>query len=115
MPEATNAQMQNYTDQRLRPRSEQLRAVVNSIADDKAAIDDVYARAAGANPWADARTDPPRLLNQQDVLVYNAVISNLISILSTASLTDQQKIDAVTGLKSNWAVFQSACVRPVGG
>jgi hypothetical protein len=71
---ATDAQMQHYCDERVRTRAEQLRAVVNALRDDKAAIDSVYDRAANGSTWADARADgPPKLLASQDVLTYNSV------------------------------------------
>jgi hypothetical protein len=40
MPVATNQQMQAFADQRIRPRAEQFRALVNSLRDDKASIDE---------------------------------------------------------------------------
>lgn len=111
MPEANDTQMQQYCDQRLRVRAEQLRSVVNSLRDDKGAIDDCYARAAGANPWADARTDgPPSLLDQNDLLTFNTVITSLIAVIDGSATTQQ-----VADIASNWAAFQAACVRPVEG
>jgi hypothetical protein len=93
--------MQDYCDQRIRVRAEQLRALLAAMQDDKAAIDDVYARAVDANsPWADARTDgPPHLLDRTDVLSYNTFITNLIAAIQN----DPQ-----------WPVLRKACVRPVG-
>lgn len=109
MAEATNQQMQTYADQRIRVRAEQLRSLVNAMRDDKAAIDDVYARAAGASPWNDARVDgPPRLLSSQDILVFNAFASLFLSVIDGTAVTGD-----VVNLHSNLAVFQSACVRPV--
>lgn len=108
--EAIDKQVQVYSDTRIRVRAEQLRAVVSALRDDKAALDSVYERAAGSNPWNDGRTDgPPKLLASQDVLVYNSVISLLLKCVDgTATVQD------VTDLHANWPVFQSACVRPVG-
>ena len=109
MAEATDIQMQQYADERVRVRAEQLRLLYNQLKDDKAAIEDIYARAVGANPWDDARTDgPPTLLNQQDMLTYNAIITNLIKCIE-GTATSQEVAD----IAANWAVFQGACVRPV--
>jgi hypothetical protein len=71
------------------------------MQDDKASIDDVYTRAVDAgSPWADSRTDgPPHLLDGNDVLAYNALITNLIAAIKN----DPQ-----------WPVVLKACVRPVG-
>lgn len=111
MAEANDAQMQQYADERIRVRAEQCRAIANALRDDRAAIDDVYARAASQTPWTDARTDgPPRLLASQDVLVFNSVAALLLKCIDgTATVED------VGQLHANWPVFQAACVRPVGG
>ncbi len=120
MAEATNAQMQAYCDQRIRPRSEQFRSFLNSLVDDLGAIGDEYARASGSNAWADARTDgPPHLLkagnsaSPDDVLNYNAwgvALKNLVNGTSVSS-GSTVAADAAT-LVSAWLVLQRACVRP---
>jgi hypothetical protein len=98
---ATDRQMQDYCDQRIRVRAEQVRALLAAMQDDKAAIDDVYARASDANsPWADARTDgPPHLLVSSDILSYNTFIMDLIAAIQN---------------DAQWPVVYKACVRPVG-
>lgn len=104
MAEATNAQMQAYCDQRIRPFAEQARALYLAAKDHKAAIDDVYARSAGSNVWNDARTDAPHLLaaggssSPNDPLTFNSFISAFISFIEG---------------NGDWATFQRACVRPV--
>lgn len=40
---ASNTQVQQYVNERMRPRAEQLRALYLAIKDDQAVIDDVYA------------------------------------------------------------------------
>lgn len=128
MPEATNEQMQAYCDQRVRVRAEQFRGLYNSCKDDKLAIDDVYARSATNPPvlgqWLDARTDgPPHLLQSgysaqdtpsspDDIGVYNAFISAFLGIIDAEDGTNDAANAAA--LRNNWAVFQRACVRPVG-
>lgn len=107
MAEATNSQMQDYADAKMRPRAEQFRAIDEAMSSDKETIDEVYQRAAGANPWADARTDgPPNLLTHQDVLVYNAIIT-LWAKFRAGTATAQDSAD----FAANWPVFMSFCVR----
>lgn len=114
MAEATDQQMQAYANERIRPRAEAFRLLKNMFADDKAAIDSVYDRADGGAAWNDNRTDgPPKLLASQDVLVYNAFISNFISLVTGSGENDATKAAIVNGIRDNLAVFQSACVRPV--
>lgn len=119
MTEATDQQMQTYADERVRRRAEEFRALVIACRDDKLAIDDIYERSVGASPWADAREDgPPNLLTQQDMLVFNAIITNFIAILDGSETGSQSEIEGqrsayIAAIRSNWAVFQSACVRPV--
>ncbi len=109
MAQATDQQMQQFVDQRIRVRAEQSRSLIESMRDDKAALDSVYDRAANGAAWNDARTDwPPKLLGSQDVLVYNSVATLLLKCIDgTATSQD------ITDLHANWAVFQAACVRPV--
>ncbi len=116
MAAATSAQMQTYADGRIRVRAAQFQALINGFRDDKALIDDVYARAAGITAWADARTDgPPRLLqagnsaNPDDFLNFNAFISALLSII------DGQGTDATNAatIRANWPVLNHACVKPL--
>jgi hypothetical protein len=110
MAQATDQQMQVYADQRIRPRAEQARALIASLRDDKASLDSVYERANGVEPWADARTDgPPKLLTQQDMLVFNSVATLLLKCVDGTATVEE-----VGQLAANWPVFQSACVRPIG-
>lgn len=105
---ATDKQVQEFSDQRLRVRAEQFRALVNGCRDDKAAINDVYAACILPVPtWTDNRSDgPPRLCTVQDVLTYNAFITLFLKCVDgTATLAD------IGQLNANWAPFQSACVR----
>lgn len=116
MANAVDQQMQNYCDQRIRPRSETFRGFLNSIQDDKNSIGDEYARANSVTAWADARTDgPPHLLqagnsaNPDDVLNYNAFITALLTIVNgTDNGSDAN--NAAT-IRSTWPVLQRACVR----
>lgn len=116
MAEATDQQMQIYADQRIRPFAEAMRAVILGEDDDKLAIDDVYARASGTNPWSDNRTDgPPHLLqagngaNPDDFLNFNAFISALSGIIEAADSTNDAANAAA--LRSAWPVLRRACVR----
>lgn len=111
MAEATDQQMQTYSDERIRPRAEQVRALFNAIEDDKVAIDDCYARAVGSGDWDDNRTDgPPELADESDILTYNTIISVLIK-LRDGTATSQE----VSDFAAAWSDFQSMCVRPVQG
>ncbi len=97
---ATNQQVQTFVDQRIRPRAEQIRALVLSMQDDISAIDDVFAALNVQSPtWTDTRTDgPPHLLVPNDVLAVNTFLH-----------------DAVTALTGDgqYPIVLKACVRPV--
>lgn len=124
MPIATDAQMQQFANERIRTFAESFRAVLIAARDHKSAIDDVFARAV-QNPgtrWNDNRTDgPPHLLQSgfdnttaadpDDMLNFNACVSALIDII------DGVGTDATNAamLRSTWAVLVDACVRPVQG
>jgi hypothetical protein len=100
---ATDAQMQAFADQRIRPFAEAARSLYLAAKDHKAAIDDVYARATSASGWADNRTDgPPHLLqsgnsaNPDDVLNFNTFVTNLIAFVEG---------------EASWTTLERACVR----
>ena len=106
---ATDQQMQQFCNERIRPRAEQLRALINAFRDDKAAIDAVYDRAANGAAWSDARPDgPPRLLARQDVLVFNAFASLFLQCIDGTATAQN-----VSDLHANLSVFEASCVRPV--
>lgn len=87
---ATNNQCQSYSDQRVRPRSEQIRALYLACKDDKASIDDVYNALTEQNPqWSDERPDsPPHLLAPADVLAWNAFITAFIGLIEGSEAGD---------------------------
>jgi hypothetical protein len=93
--------VQDFCDQRIRVRAEQLRALVAAMQDDLAAITDVYERGADTKaPWVDSRADgPPHLLASSDVLAYNAFATDVLT--------------AITG-HAQWPVVRRSCVRPLG-
>lgn len=95
---ATNQQVQQYVNERVRVRAEQLRSIYLAMVDDKAAIDEVYANLTKASPdWKDNRTDgPPKLLVPNDVLAYNSFITALIAAFES---------------NANWSTVRAACVR----
>ncbi len=114
---ATDAQMQRYCDERIRVRAEAVRALKNGLSDDKASIDDEYARATSNSAWADARTDgPPHLLqsgnsaNPDDLLNFNA-FCDLFAKFLAGTFASQGEANGAAAL---WAVLERACVRPPG-
>lgn len=112
---ATDPQMQRFADERVRVFAERVRALRIRAADDKAAIDDIFERAAGDVRWNDARTDgPPHLLqsgdsaNPDDMLVYNSFITLLEKFFAGTFAT----LNEANSAAAEWAVLQRACVRP---
>jgi cephalosporin hydroxylase len=98
---ATNQQVQAYSDQRVRVRAEAFRALVEACADDKLAIDDVYAACSQPSPtWTDGRTDGvPHLAAPSDILAYNELITSFAAWVAA---------------EGNYAVVQKLCVNPAG-
>ncbi len=118
MPEATNDQVQRYCNERVRVRAEAIRAIRAALLDDLAAIDDVYARAAGTSRWNDARTDgPPHLLqcgnsaNPDDVLNFNAFATLFLKFMDGTFASQGEANSAA----ADWTVLDRACVRAIGG
>jgi hypothetical protein len=117
MAEANDVQMQQYADERIRRRAESFRNLRASCADDRGAIDDIYARAVGNDRWEDGREDgPPHLLqsgnaaNPDDMKNYNTFAALFEKFMSGTFAT----VEEANGAAANWAVLQDACVRPLG-
>lgn len=111
MANATDAQVQTFADQRMRPRCETWRSLINAVNDDQAAIGDVYSAVTQPAPtWTDNRTDgPPHLLTPSDVAAFNTVEAMLLKIVAgTASAAD------LAQFAGQLPVVLKACVRPVG-
>ncbi len=81
---ATNQQVQQFVDGRIRPRCEQIRNLLVAMQDDISAFDDIYAALTAQNPtWTDQRTDgPPHLLTPSDVLAVNTMLHDLTTAIS---------------------------------
>jgi hypothetical protein len=97
---ASDAQVQQFVNERVRPWSEQCRALYLAAKDHKAAIDDTYAALAQPSPtWSDDRSDaPPHLMTPADVLAWNAFVTAFVAFVEG---------------DANYAKIQQACVQPV--
>jgi hypothetical protein len=79
---ATNQQVQQFVNERVRVRAEQIRNLLAAMKDDIASIGDVYAALATDPTWTDDRPDgPPFLLSPSDVLGWNAFVSDTITAM----------------------------------
>lgn len=110
---ATDAQMQAFADQRIRPFAESLRLLLAQAQDHKAAITDEFTRAGSGPLWNDARTDgPPHLLasgptsSPDDVSNFNSLLDAIISLLTTTG-------GSIAGHSGEYQILQRACVRPL--
>lgn len=110
---ATNAQVQQWANERTRPRAEQLRALLISLQDDNGAIGEVYANLTDSPDWTDQRNDaPPALLTPGDLLAINTLSANLEAILLDDLADDAARAAAVSAVAAQWAIVEKACVRP---
>jgi hypothetical protein len=84
---ASDVQVQTFVDSRIRPRCEQIRALLLAINDDIASIGDVYAALTQQNPtWTDQRKDGvPHLMVSSDVLAVNAILHDLQTAIQNNS------------------------------
>lgn len=99
---ASNLQVQAFVNERIRPRSEQIRSVFLAMDGDISSIDDIYnALNVGSPTWTDNRTDgPPHLLMPSDVLAINAFLHDIR--------------DAIKN-HAQYPIVLKACVRAVTG
>lgn len=113
MARATDAQVQQYVNERIRMRAEQFRALRNAIADDKAVIDDIYEHVTGANEipatFVDTRPDgPPHLATNSDVAAYNTFITAFLAFCDPDGDTATIALGA-----DQLPVLEDLCVRPL--
>ncbi len=96
---ATDQQVQNYVDQRIRNIVLKVRALKLQLDDAIATIDDVYAALnVGSPTWTDIRPDnPPHLLTPADVLALNSTMHNVR--------------DAIAN-DAQYSIVLKACVQP---
>ena len=107
---ATNAQVQQYVNERVRPRSEQIRNLYLSCKDDKATIDDVYANLTNNPTWTDTRSDaPPHLLTPSDVLAWNTFLTQFIALVE-GTFPD---VATANSAAAQYPIIQNSCVRQV--
>jgi hypothetical protein len=107
---ATDAQVQQYVNERVRPICEAIRNLYLQCKDAQAAIDDVYANLTAPSPtWTDTRQDAPaHLMTPSDVLAWNTFVLRLTEFVE-GTLTDANKNEAA----GQYAVIVDSCVRPV--
>lgn len=97
---ATDEQVQQFVDTRIRPHSEQARALKLIFDDDRASIDDVYQALLPENSptWTDGRTDgPPHLLSPADVLAINSFMEDIRTAMAN---------------HASYPIIVKACVKP---
>jgi hypothetical protein len=110
---ATDEQVQQYVNTRVRPRSEQIRALYNACKDDKAAGGDIYEALIQPNPtWEDEHDgNPPHYLTPNDVLAWNTFISGLITFVEGKFPT----VEDANYPSGQYPIVEDACVRPLIG
>ena len=79
MANASNLQIQTFSDQQVRPAAEAARHLANTFDAMIASIDDIYNALSAPSPtWTDNRLDgPPHLLTPSDVLAFNTFMHDI--------------------------------------
>lgn len=106
---ATDAQVQSFFDQRIRPRCEQIRDLYLLCKDDKSVIADVYEHLNGSPTWDDDRPDaPPHLMTPANGLAWNAFITGFIALVE-GTFADVGEANSVA---ANYPTILNGCVNP---
>ena len=79
MANATDLQVQVFSDTQVRPSADAARAVALTFDNMIASIDDIYNALSVPSPtWTDSRLDgPPHLLSPSDILAFNSFMHNV--------------------------------------
>lgn len=100
MAAATNAQVQNWADERTRVRAEMARALVNAFTDDMASFESVFINLTSNPNFVDNRTNVPNNLSPADLLAVNAFVGDVQNFIIH---------------HAGWPIIEKACVRPIVG
>lgn len=96
---ATDAQVQQFVDERLRPRAEQVRAFLALVSDDVSAIDGVNSALSAESPtWSDSRQDVPVRVTPEDVLAFKEFLAD---------------VKAAVANNAHYPSVLKFCVRPI--
>lgn len=98
---ATNEQIQQFVNERIRPLCEKIRETIIFAQDNKVSIEDIYVALQPENnpTFTDNRQDaPPHLMTPSDVLAVHSFEFDLVDFALNHSA---------------WPVVQRSCVRPV--
>jgi hypothetical protein len=110
MPVATNQQVQNFSDQKVRPLCEQFVSFVQNLQMALSQMGDINANLTATNPtttWLDVRTDaPPHLAQPGDLLAVAAASAAFGRVLAGTG-TAQDSVTIATAIP----IIQSLCVR----
>ncbi len=107
---ATNEQVQNYVDQRVRPRAEQIRSLYLRCKDDQAALGDIFANLISSPDWVDNRPDsPPHMAIPNDVFAWNIFAAQFIAFVE-GTFPD---VATANSASAHYPVIQQLCVRPI--
>lgn len=100
MPNATDLQVQVFSDSRFRPRSESVRDLVALLIEDAAVMTDVLSACTQTTPtWVDNRNDgPPHLLTPANIVGYNTFITDVAAFIQA---------------HAKYPLVQKAIVRPI--
>jgi hypothetical protein len=111
---ANQAQCQNFSDGRIRPRCAALLLLIEQMQNDKNNITDVFAAWQAGNIWTDTRQDPPHIATNNDCLSYNTVITNLLAILNGTTITDANvALAAIQAIQGQLPVIRQLPINPV--
>lgn len=113
MARATDEQVQQYSQDHVRPRSEHARNLLRNIDTDLAQIADVYEHVSGANSipptWTDTHTsNPPHLGTPNDILAWNTAMTALQKLRDGTFASVEE---ANSMFKDQWPVVQLLCVQ----
>lgn len=109
MAVSSDAQVQQFFNERIRRRCEQIRSLYLACKDDQAVFGDIYENLTQPSPtFADTRLDVPVKANASKGLAWNTFVFHFIKFVE-GTLTDQNKNEA----GAQYAQVQSLCVRPV--
>ncbi len=110
----TNAQIQSYVDQRVRPSCAEILLWVLKRQNDLANIGDVYANLAGSPTWTDSNGNSPvHVALPSDVLAWNTFCANLLTVITGTATDANATLAVVQALQGQWPIIKQLPLLPI--
>ncbi len=107
MGAVTDAQIQTFVDNRVRPRCTETVTLILKCQSDIANIDDIYANLNSSPTWVDANGSKSlHTAVPNDVLAWNTFIQQLVGLVTGAATDANATLSTVQAMQGQWPIIK---------